>query len=592
MPLLLDSEEEPMHAVLKTGAAIASSSLLLQSSLLFLAGPLQAQTFEGTVGCPPGTREGERNFVQNGFFTQGNSLFLSDLPYRGDNVYPDDPVGGISVQDLPYPTYFPTVNAIPFPGDTPGPGQLFTAVPPSDTFLYSNPNQNQAGSSAFPDPIIWRQNIAGLAPNGSYNFSAYFLNLLLPGVAAGDPIIRFSAGPIGGNDNQFVPTGAGSPVVQRQQWRRVQGVFRTDPNQTSLELRIVDQANTVNGDDFGFTAVGLRECLPLIGVAKQAGTPRQNADNSFTIPYTVTVQNMAPATSVAAEYALSNVQLQEDLGTAFRDATIVRVGNVQSQTLAVNPNFNGTSDQNLLRGTDTLRADVTATVSFEVTILPGTGANGFGPFENTVLATGRSPGGETTRDRSNDGTNPDPDGDRNPGGPGEDTPTVVLLTPARFFLSKRITAITRNGAPLPGVNVNQLVIVNSNDQLPGWSALRPQGGPVGIAGLNNILLQGNDEVEYTIYFLSDGRSPALDVRICDAISPGTRFITDSNRVQLGATTPLRRGGTFYSPLAPLPNDNGCRDQSNGNGSLIFDLGTVPNTTPDNVGFVRFRVRIE
>jgi uncharacterized repeat protein (TIGR01451 family) len=273
------------------------------------------------------------------------------------------------------------------------------------------------------------------------------------------------------------------------------------------------------------------------------------------------------------------------------------VRNLRSPTLTVNPGFNGTTDQNLLAGTDSLAGEASATVSFEVMITPGSGADNLGPFENIAIATGLSPGGEPIRDRSTDGSNPDPNGDRNPSGSGEDTPTSVSLLPARLRLAKRITNVLRGGTSLSGVNfggVNfgALVVTSAEDTAPGWSQLIPQGAPIGAASLSNSTpLQSGDEVEYTVYFLSDGRTGINSVTLCDPIPGGTRFILGSNRVRIGSQ-PVAIAGEFFTPLAPLPANNPCINQNNPNGSLIFPLGDLPNLPNNNVGYAQFRVKIE
>jgi len=592
--------------------AIAARAIVLSTiangflvPLVFLlsAQPIRAQVFEGTRGCPIGTQEGGRNFVRNGTFSRnagtgdgvatapaavpGTLEFSSDLPYRGDSLYPDDPIGGLSIQGEPYPISYAggVVRADPFPGDP------INRVPSSNTFLYSNPSQDLAGGSAFPSPLIWQQVVNGLVPNVAYNFSAYFYNLLSVGTAGSPPVIRYLAGPPGGADAAFVPNLAGITVDIPQQWTRVQGLFRTTPGQAALELRVEDEANTIIGDDFGFTAAALRECVPNLGVAKQAGTPQENPDGTFTIPYTVVVQNFAPATA-SNQYAIRNLQLQDNLAIAFAGATVNGIRNLQSSTLTVNPGFNGTTDLNVLAGTDTLAGETSATVSFEVMITPGSGADNLGPFQNTAIATGLSPGGEPISDRSTDGSNPDPNGDRNPSGTGEDSPTSVSLLPARLRLAKRITNVSRSGVSRSDVNFGALVVTNSDDTAPGWSQLVPQGAPVGVVSLNNSTpLQPGDEVEYTIYFLSDGRTGVNAVTLCDQIPLGTRFIFGSNRVRVGSQ-PLAIAGEFFTPLAPLPANNPCSNETNSNGSLIFSLGDLPNLPANNVGYAQFRVRIE
>lgn len=592
--------------------AIAARAIVLSTiangflvPLVFLlsAQPIRAQVFEGTRGCPIGTQEGGRNFVRNGTFSRnagtgdgvatapaavpGTLEFSSDLPYRGDSLYPDDPIGGLSIQGEPYPISYAggVVRADPFPGDP------INRVPSSNTFLYSNPSQDLAGGSAFPSPLIWQQVVNGLVPNVAYNFSAYFYNLLSVGTAGSPPVIRYLAGPPGGADAAFVPNLAGITVDIPQQWTRVQGLFRTTPGQAALELRVEDEANTIIGDDFGFTAAALRECVPNLGVAKQAGTPQENPDGTFTVLYTVVVQNFAPATA-SNQYAIRNLQLQDNLAIAFAGATVNGIRNLQSSTLTVNPGFNGTTDLNVLAGTDTLAGETSATVSFEVMITPGSGADNLGPFQNTAIATGLSPGGEPISDRSTDGSNPDPNGDRNPSGTGEDSPTSVSLLPARLRLAKRITNVSRSGVSRSDVNFGALVVTNSDDTAPGWSQLVPQGAPVGVVSLNNSTpLQPGDEVEYTIYFLSDGRTGVNAVTLCDQIPLGTRFIFGSNRVRVGSQ-PLAIAGEFFTPLAPLPANNPCSNQTNSNGSLIFSLGDLPNLPANNVGYAQFRVRIE
>lgn len=588
-----------------------TSGFLIPLVWLFADLPVRAQIFEGTAGCPAGTQEGSRNFIRNGTFSRnagtGNGIFTapaavpasldfsSELPYRGDSVYPNDPIGGLSIQSGPYPILYAggIVRADPFPGDP------INRVPASDTFLYSNPSQNLSGGSAFPDPLIWQQVVNGLVPNVAYNFSAYFYNLLNIGTVGNPPIIRYLAGPPGGADSAFVPDLAGITVTTRQQWIRVQGLFRTALGQSALELRIEDEANTIIGDDFGFTAAALRECLPNLGAAKQAGNPQENPNGTFTIPYTLVLQNFAPATA-SNQYAIRNVQLQDDLAAAFAGVTVTGVKNLRSPTLTVNPSFNGTTDQNLLTGRDSLAGGAIATVSFEVMITPGPAVDNLGTFQNTAIATGLSPGGESVSDRSTDGSNPDPNSNGNPSDQGEDVPTSVSLLSARLRLAKRITNVLRSGIPLSGVDFGALVVTSSDDTAPGWSQLTPQGAPIGAANLSNITpLQPGDEVEYTIYFLSDGRRGVNAVQLCDQIPPGTRFIFGSNRVRLGnqplANDSVARSaiaGEFFTPLAPLPVNNPCSNQTNPNGSLIFSVGDLPNLPANNVGYAQFRVKIE
>jgi uncharacterized repeat protein (TIGR01451 family) len=544
-----------------------------------------------------------------GAIPPGNiAQFTSDLPYRGDGVYPNDagpPRGGLSIQNGSVNFAGGIVNGVPFPGDPEN------DVPASQTYLYSNPFDDIFGvQRAFnppvpnpppaPPPVVWRQTITGLSPNTTYNFFAYFFDLLVrnqvPGAATPQIVLRTDP-PIAGATGTPIPV-APTPA-DRQTWIPIQYVFTTGPTQTSGTLEIVDTSQNIFGDDFGVTAIGLRECTPNIGVAKSAGTPIDNGNGTFTIPYTVRVRNLAPVplpNQPQTTYDLRNLQLTDSLTDLATKATINSITNVQSPTLAVNPGYSGPGNPNLLLGTDTLTPQTTAIVTFNVILTPGTGPEGFGPLQNQIEAAALTSGGSRVSNRSIDGVDTDPTGR----GTGEGaTPTVVRLPPlgptrqANLLLVKRITNVRRNGATLGGVNFGAFTDdpASTDDNNPGWTQLLSTGSPVGIIALdvNNPVIPG-DEVEYTVYFLSNGSVPALATNLCDLIPAGTTLVSSTPQIQSG-TAPAISGGTVFTPLAPLPSNNSCSNQSNPNGAVIFNLGDLPNTPAGNVGFTRFRVRV-
>ncbi len=629
-----------MKRSLKILTSLSVASTLVTTQFLVPAAPVKAQTPIANTGCPAGTRETRQNRITNGDFSTisgitatptGNSAtvipvpgvlgFTSNLPYRGDFGYPNDQIGGLSIQDLNIvdlngnPAYNPAIlSVVPFPGD-PATGTL-----PSTRFLYSNPNAAVTTpgipASAYPDPVIWRQTVNGLTPGTIYNFKAFFYNLINQ-AGFTDPLISLRVGPVG------VAPGTATPVVSNVQvpnnsiqtnWLPVQGSFRTaatGPGSTSVDLIVVDSAQTLGnpiiGDDFGFTAIGLRECVPVIGVSKAAGTPINNNNGTFTVPYTVTVRNFAPA-ALGVPYDLVSLQLTDTLTTTFAAAASFQVqpGSIrstsQNPTLTVNPNFTGIPSttnprsNDLLIGTDVLPAGATATVTFNVIITPGTGPNGFGVFTNQVTATATSRGGTPVTAQSNSGTTPDQDNNNQPDPPG---PTQVSLPrvpigpgggPPSFRLVKRITGVTRNGAPLTGVNF--ITFINdpnsTDDDAPGWSQFPPLG-QINLDPANP--LRSGDEVTYTVYYLSDGQSAINAANICDAIPAGTTYVQDSTLVKQASNAPFA-GGAFFPPLVPLPGGNSCSSQTNANGSVLFDLGNVSNTAGSNFGFIRFRVRID
>ena len=612
-----------MKRPLRLLASLASLSTLLGSQTLFLAEPVHSQAFVGDR-CPPGTsvRRG-LNLIRNGDFAtfpgvlgaltggvggvplNNNAQFSSDLPYVGDGVYPSDgPPGGSA---LPFPpftggisiqtgTIGPPLTPVAVSGQ-PFPGDPTNDVSPSQAYLYSNPNSTTTGDPPFSSPVVWRQQVSGLAPNTTYNFFAYFFDLLtlaVPGPpAVVTPQIRLRISPNLANDPGS-SVGVAPTVADRQQWRPIQYAFTTGPAQTVVVLEFQDTANNINGDDFGVTAIGLRECVPNIGVAKSVGTPINNGNGTFTIPYTVRVRNLAPVplpVQPATTYDLKNLQLTDPLTDLAAKATINSITAIQSPTLAVNTAYSGSTNPTLLLGTDILRPQTTAVVSFNVILTPGSGPEGFGPYNNTVKATAVSQGGSPVSKDSTDGGDPDPSGTNTETG---STPTVVRLGGvANILLVKRITNLARNGATLGGVNFGGFVDDpnTTDDNNPGWTQLLATGSPVGVPALDvSTPVSPGDEVEYTVYFLSNGSTATLATNVCDLIPSGTSLVPSTTQVQSG-TTPASSSGTVFTPLAPLPPNNSCLNQSNPNGAVIFNLSDLPNTPAGNVGFVRFRVRI-
>ncbi len=170
----------------------------------------------------------------------------------------------------------------------------------------------------------------------------------------------------------------------------------------------------------------------------------------------------------------------------------------------------------------------------------------------------------------------------------EESTRVGLVGDPNLLLVKRITSVTRDGVPLSSVDFSRFVDdpSDASDNVPGWT----QFPPVGVYQLGvDRRLQSNDEVEYTVYFLSNGGSPVTNINICDLIPEGTTFVEDSLQVVNG-TVPVE--GNFFSPLVPLPAGNACSSPNNPNGAVIANLDNISNVAGSNFGLVRFRVRID
>ncbi len=165
---------------------------------------------------------------------------------------------------------------------------------------------------------------------------------------------------------------------------------------------------------------------PLIGVAKSSGAPSLQTNGSYNVPFTISVTNMG-------NVGLTDVQVTDNLSSVIgTPATFALVGPpVVTGALIANGAFNGSTDANLLAVGSQLAVGATSTINFTVNVVPN---SYFGPFSNSATGSGRGVAlGVVTTDISCNGSNPDPNGNGNPGDPGENTATTVTLTPNAAF---------------------------------------------------------------------------------------------------------------------------------------------------------------
>jgi large repetitive protein len=185
----------------------------------------------------------------------------------------------------------------------------------------------------------------------------------------------------------------------------------------------------------------------------------------------------------------------------------------------------------------------------------------------------------------------------------------------KLILVKRITAI--NTSTITTV-VDPNTTADPNDNEPNWPAGYLQGA------INGGLVRPGDELEYTIYFLSDGDSIVKQVQLCDLISTNSTFSprtfdgltpTDGGlpgadagiAVAIGPTTTYLSNvrdtdrGEFFVTGSVLPAS--CSSAINPDGAIVVNVVTntttpssLPNaTSPGNptnsYGFIRFRAKV-
>ena len=174
------------------------------------------------------------------------------------------------------------------------------------------------------------------------------------------------------------------------------------------------------GDNNEPTPVTFNES-PQIGLAKDLGPMvTNNGDGTYSIQYIVRVEN-------SGDVDLTNVQITDDLsvtfpGLALSNVSVSVLNNPASSTFTANAGYDGSSDINLLSGSNSLAVGEYANLSINLIVA----LNGsLGPFNNTADAVGTSPSNVIVTDTSQDGNDPDPEGD-GPGDNSEPTPVAFI----------------------------------------------------------------------------------------------------------------------------------------------------------------------
>jgi uncharacterized repeat protein (TIGR01451 family) len=196
--------------------------------------------------------------------------------------------------------------------------------------------------------------------------------------------------------------------------------------------------------------------------------------------------------------------------------------------------------------------------------------------------------------------------------------------PAKLVLVKRITKIN-------GTDVNQYFndtasANKDDDNDPNWPT--PQDSISGIstflrgAGAIGGKVKPGDELEYTIYFLSNGGGAIKNVSICDLVPDNTSFVPDAFgtgfgiALQIGSTTNLTNAndsdrGQYLAPKTAAPGacnkvdivkgvtpPNALSGVQNTTGAVLVNAINGSNTLPDVVpgspayGFIRFHVKVK
>ncbi len=174
--------------------------------------------------------------------------------------------------------------------------------------------------------------------------------------------------------------------------------------------------------DFGF----YRPNVPVIGLTLQAGTPIDNGDGTFDVPFTADVENLGSV-------PLTNIQVQVPLVPSFPLPTtfVVVPGSVSADScLTANAAFDGVGTPTLLSGVDAMPVNGRCEIRFIVRLVP----NGYAaPYVISGTATA-----DGTSDVSNDDIDPDANGNSVALEPPDDVPVNLRLVPGGSDLELRV----------------------------------------------------------------------------------------------------------------------------------------------------------
>jgi uncharacterized repeat protein (TIGR01451 family) len=346
------------------------------------------------------------------------------------------------------------------------------------------------------------------------------------------------------------------------------------------------------------------------------------------VEYTITFSNLSPANTDAINFVLNDT-LPSQLTYVPGSATITQTA---GNTITLNPAYSGTGS---VTNSGTLRVGDTITVKLVATI---SDANGGSAIANQASANFTTPDnassvtGTVLSDAVSDNlaTNPASVGNlflqtaddgvnsgNNPNNTADDDPTLITVVAfPKLQLVKRLTAIQSN-------TLSDYVDVASgvsatHDNAPYWpnpTAVATKSDGTGTTPNFSALLRGivdssgipsaqmpkpNDEVEYTIYFLSDGNKNASSVSLCDFVPADTTYVPNSIKLVIGTNAPiaitdslLDSDGGHYTSGFPGACTGGT---NNGRGAIVVNAGNLPYATgvgtPNaSYGYIQFRAKV-
>jgi hypothetical protein len=297
---------------------------------------------------------------------------------------------------------------------------------------------------------------------------------------------------------------------------------------TSQEGPEPDPNGNGPGDNSEETEFDFEE-MPMYGVSKRVisqpvASPVGNGFFRFT--YEIRVEN-------TGDVILDNVQVVDDLNsTFFPEALDFAVISLTSEEFNVNPSYNGSSDINMLTGTDILLPGNEGAIYVTVDVNPGSNLGDVsGPYLNTATATGTSPSGTPVMDDSDSGSDP---GGTNEDAPGATPGGMEDPTPVTFMATE-------------GLGVSKRVVSGPINNLDGTYTLTYEINVLNTGTIDIEFLQIQDDLDITYLGTGAVGGPAIGYTVNFigseefVVNPNYDGSTDINLLQ-GITLPDRPNG--------------------------------------------------
>ncbi|MEM7028973.1 MAG: hypothetical protein AAF629_05230 [Chloroflexota bacterium] len=320
----------------------------------------------------------------------------------------------------------------------------------------------------------------------------------------------------------------------------------------------------------------------LLGVAKNVTAVGNQASFDFYL------ENFGAST-------LNNLSLIEDLDAVFGlgNYTVGAPTLIDDPgTITLSPGYDGSSSTELIDAGSTLPGLDTAQIRVVVTattiVDQGLGA---GVYQNQVDVTASAPLGSMTFDTSDFGTNPDPTGDNNPIGDGEDDPTQFTfpLTVSAVGIAKQATVsdtlviFDYYVGNIGNDVLTNVTLLDDLDAVFGMGNYELVSGPEYVTDIRNLVLNTGFDGSVDTVIISSGaiNDPAteqvqLAVQVNQLIDQGAGLGVYTNQVtinangSIGVISDLSDDGTI-----PDPNGNTNPSDPGEDDPTVFTVAEMP-----------------